>query len=93
MQKVAFRYTKISGHPCETSWRDIKELTPENIREGDVIEYAYAEPVVTDEMGRRALKSWLYERGRAVLGIEGNIQDDLGMMMRALTAALEPDNA
>ena len=86
MKKLAFRFTAMCGAPIETSWRDIKYFPGVTVGEGDVIEYAYAAPVVSDTVGSRVVMH--YER---LLSLG---QIDKGIAMKAaITAALEPDNA
>ena len=79
MRKVAFRYISIRGRPVRRrAWADIKGLRDYVKEGGDVIEYAYALPVVTDEMVERACKAADCGRDRA---------------RAALAAALESQDA
>ncbi len=66
-------------------------LSRESTRNRRVALYtAISQAGVTDEMAERAYRHWNYERWRAALGIEGSIDDGLGMMKRAIAAALAP---
>lgn len=87
MKKLAFRFTATCGCPIPyPRWQDIAYFPGVTVNENDVIEFAYAAPVVSEEAVQRALDRWYdvpnytgdeYERER---------------MHAALTAALEtPD--
>lgn len=85
VKKVAFRFAAIAGDPIKTSWRDIEQLRGQTLGEGDVIEYAYAAPVVTKEMIIRACDA--YDASRY-----GEEFAEYVSMHDAITAALGPDN-
>jgi hypothetical protein len=87
VRKVAYRIVMKNGEPI-SQWTDIQFMEQANLHPSRVIEYAYAAPVVTDELAARVYRYWNVARGRAALGIEGDMSDGLGMMKRAITAAL-----
>ena len=86
MKELAFRFTAMSGAPILTSWRDIKYFPGVTVGDGDAIEYAYAAPVVTEEMAARG------EAAR-VKYMENVAADRINSMKAAITAALETPDA
>lgn len=100
MKKVAFRFTAIAGAQIKTSWRDIDHLSGQTVGEGDVIEYAYAAPVVTEEMVDRLAKHMCREEWKDRCRTLEDLAEHIKYAGRykdearaALIAVLEPDNA
>lgn len=87
MKKLAFRFTATCGCPIPyPRWQDIAYFPGVTVNENDVIEFAYAAPVVTEAIGFKVVMH--YER---LLSLG---QIDKGIAMKAaITAALDPDNA
>jgi hypothetical protein len=87
VKKLAFRFTATCGCPIPyPRWQDIAHFPGVTVNENDVIEFAYAAPVVSEEMTLRACNA--YDSNR-----DGEDMAEYPAMHRALTAALEPDNA
>lgn len=82
MKKLAFRITA-NGADSASAWIDIKDRHAKTIFDGDVIEYAYGPPVVTDEMARRFLEAD---------GITKPNPQTIAGTVLSLRAALEPVN-
>ncbi len=91
MKPILYKVNRSARGVPSSSWRAIEFMAGCTVSEGDVIEYAYAAPVVTDEMVERA--------ARKVCEITGEDWDSIGEFTRgvlmdtqraAFTAALEP---
>lgn len=58
MKPILYKLKSMNGWPVIAPWSDIKHMAGETISEGDEIEYAYGQPVVTDEMVLRACAAY-----------------------------------
>lgn len=56
MKAVAYRIVAKNGDPI-SQWTDIQFMEQANLHESRVIEYAYAAPIVTDEMVEKGAKA------------------------------------